>query len=194
MNHLIVYAHPKEDSFNHAILETAIQTLESKDDSVTVRNLYAVGFNPVLSQKDFQAFEKGHIPEDIATEQRYITEANTITLIYPLWWTGMPAILKGYIDRIFAHGFAYRFNEKGTIDALLGDKKGFMITTYGTPNTCYEESGMLRSLRQTSDEGIYGFCGIQQCGHLLFGTVNCVDDATRKEMLQTVEQTLSRLF
>jgi NAD(P)H dehydrogenase (quinone) len=194
MNHLIVFAHPHQESFNHAILQSAIHALESKGNTVVVRDLYALGFNPVLSQEDFQAFEKGHMPDDIAQEQRYISESDTITLIYPVWWTGMPAILKGYIDRVFAHGFAYRFNEEGTIDALLGDKKGFMITTFGTPSSTYEGSGMIGSLKQTSDEGIFGFCGIQQCGHLFFGTVHCVDDAARKTMIQTVEQTLRELF
>lgn len=194
MNHLIVYAHPFEDSFNHAILENAVAALKSKGHSVVVRNLYALGFNPVLSPVDFKELRSGHTPEDIATEQAYITNADAITFIYPLWWTGMPAILKGYIDRVFAYGFAYQYTKEGMIESLLTGKKGVMITTQGTPNAYYDASGMTSSLKQTSDEGIFGFCGVETLNHLFFGGISTSDDLTRKEMLKSVQVTLKELF
>lgn len=194
MNHLIVYAHPFEDSFNHAILENAVAALESKGHSVMVRNLYAIGFNPVLSPKDFKELRSGHTPEDIATEQAYIKKADAITFIYPLWWTGLPAILQGYIDRIFAYGFAYQYNKEGMVEGLLAGKKGLMITTHGTPNMYYDASGMTQSLKQTTDEGIFGFCGVETLDHLFLGGISSSDDLTRKEMLKTVQLTLKELF
>jgi len=194
MNHLIVYAHPFEDSFNHAILENAVSSLESKGHSVVVRDLYALGFNPVLSPVDFKELRSGNTPEDIATEQAFIKNADAITLIYPLWWTGLPAILKGYIDRIFAYGFAYQYTKEGMVEGLLSSKKGFMITTQGTPNAFYDASGMTKSLKQTTDEGIFSFCGIETLDHLFFGGISTSDDLTRKEMLQSVQLTLKKLF
>lgn len=194
MNHLIVYAHPFEDSFNHAILENAVVALENKGHSVVVRNLYAIRFNPVLSPLDFKELRSGHTPNDIATEQAYIKNADAITLIYPLWWTGMPAILKGYIDRIFAYGFAYQYTKEGILEGLLSNKKGFMLTTQGTPNAYYDASGMTKSLKQTTDEGILSFCGIETLDHLFFGGISTSDDAMRKEMLKTVQLTIKELF
>jgi NAD(P)H dehydrogenase (quinone) len=194
MNHLIVYAHPFEDSFNHAILESAVAALESKGHSVVVRDLYAIGFNPVLSPKDFKELRSGHTPEDIATEQAYIKKVDAITFIYPLWWTGLPAILQGYIDRVFAYGFAYQYNKEGMVEGLLAGKKGVMITTHGTPNMYYDASGMTQSLKQTTDEGIFGFCGVETLEHLFLGGISSSDDGTRKAMLQTVETKIKELF
>lgn len=194
MNHLIVYAHPFEDSFNHAILENAVVALESKGHSVVVRSLYALGFNPVLSPADFKELRSSHTPEDIATEQAFISNTDSIIFIYPLWWTSMPAILKGYIDRVFAYGFAYQYTKEGMVEGLLTSKKGVMITTQGTPNAYYDASGMTKSLKQTTDEGIFGFCGVETLGHLFFGGISTSDDLTRKEMLKTVQVTLKELF
>jgi len=194
MNHLIVYAHPFEDSFNHAILENAVAALESKGHSVAVRDLYAIGFNPVLSPEDFKALRSGHTPEDIATEQAFIKNADAITLIYPLWWTSMPAILKGYIDRVFSYGFAYQYTKEGMVEGLLGSKKSFMITTQGTPNMYYDASGMTQSLKQTTDEGIFGFCAVETLEHLFFGGISSSDDATRKAMLETTTTKIKELF
>ena len=194
MNHLIVYAHPFEDSFNHAILESTVSALESKGHTVVVRDLYAIGFNPVLSPIDFKELRSGNIPNDIATEQEFIKNADTITLIYPLWWTSLPAILKGYIDRVFSYGFAYQYTSEGTVEGLLSSKKGFMITTQGTPNMYYDASGMTNSLKQTTDVGIFGFCGIKILDHLFFGGISSSDDATRKEMLKTAEAKIKELF
>jgi NAD(P)H dehydrogenase (quinone) len=194
MNHLIVYAHPKEDSFNHAILESATRALESKGHSVVVRDLYALAFTPVLTQADFKALHSGNTPHDILTEQAYITHADVITLIYPLWWTSMPAILKGYIDRVFSYGFAYQYTKEGTVEGLFSAKKTFMITTQGTPNAFYDASGMTKSLIQTTDEGIFGFCEATTLGHLFFGGISASDDVARKAMLQTVESKLKELF
>lgn len=194
MNHLIVYAHPFEDSFNHAILESAVVALESKGHTVVVRNLYAIGFNPVLSPMDFKELRASKIPEDIATEQAYIKNADVITLIHPLWWTSLPAILKGYIDRVFSYGFAYQYTKEGMVEGLLASKKGFMITTQGTPNAYYDASGMTKSLKQTTDEGIFSFCGVTTLDHLFFGGISTSDDVTRKEMLKTVEAKLKELF
>ena len=187
MKHLIVYAHPHESSFCHAILEIAVKTLQDKGDSVVVRDLYKLGFNPVLSAKDFADLRGGEIPSDIAKEQEYIKEADCMTFIYPLWWTSMPAILKGYIDRIFAYGFAYQFAENGDIEGLLGDKKVFIISTQGTPNDIYDASGMSEALKQTTDIGVFGFCGMNVLEHMFLGKVNCISEQERTDMLQKVK-------
>lgn len=194
MNHLIVYAHPKENSFNHAILDKAVTALKAKGHEVNVRDLYQLGFDPVLSNADTQALREGQAPADIKTEQDYLAKADTVTFIYPVWWTGLPAIIKGYVDRTFSYGFAYQYNSQGGIDKLFTGKKGIIINTYGTPGDIYEATGMNQSLKQTSDSGIFEFCGIKVVEHFLFGGVTTVaTDETRKEMLAQVEKKFSTL-
>lgn len=193
MTHLILFAHPKIESFNHAILQTLTSTLEERGDSVIVRDLYALDFAPVLTQKDMEALRKGQTPEDIAQEQRYITQADTLIFVYPLWWTGLPAILKGYVDRVFSYGFAYRYNQAGEIEGLLKGKKGFLVTTHGTPNAHYDSTGMTQALKETTDSGIFNFCGITEVNHLFFGAVPSVDDKARHEMLAKVRESAKEL-
>lgn len=193
MTHLILFAHPKIESFNHAILQTLTSTLEERGDSVIVRDLYALDFAPVLTQEDMEALRKGQTPEDIAQEQHYITQADTLIFVYPLWWTGLPAILKGYVDRVFSYGFAYRYNQAGEIEGLLKGKKGFLVTTHGTPNAHYDSTGMTQALKETTDSGIFNFCGITEVNHLFFGAVPSVDDKARHEMLAKVRESAKEL-
>ncbi|MNZ66093.1 Glutathione-regulated potassium-efflux system ancillary protein KefF [compost metagenome] len=194
MNHLIVYAHPHEGSFNNAILDTAVNALKSKGHEVSVRDLNKLGFNPVLSPADTAALREGNAPADIATEQEYLKKADVITFIYPIWWTGLPAILKGYVDRTFSYGFAYQYNAQGGVDKLFTGKKGVIINTHGTPGEIYDSIGMSNSLKQTSDGGIFEFCGIEVLEHFLFGGVTTVaTDEDRKNMLVQVQEKFSSL-
>ncbi|WP_341278735.1 NAD(P)H-dependent oxidoreductase [Paenibacillus sp. FSL H8-0537] len=193
MKHLIVFAHPNEDSYNRAILNTAVQSLKAEGHEVTVRDLYELKFQPVLTPEDTAAMRAGQTPEDILTEQKYLTEADTVTFIYPIWWTGLPAILKGYVDRVFAYGYAYAYGETG-IDKLLTGKKGFIINTHGTPSEIYDQIGMTAGMKITSDTGIFDFVGIESVGHLFFGSIGQIGEAELKANLQQVEQTVKTVF
>lgn len=194
MNHLIVFAHPHAESFNHAILNAAVEALQSNGHEVSVRDLNQLRFNPVLTTEDTAALREGNIPADIKTEQEFLAKADVVTFIYPIWWTGLPAILKGYVDRVFSYGFAYQYNAEGGIDKLLAGKKGLLVNTYGTPGEIYESIGMNASLKQTSGGGIFEFSGIEVVDHLLFGGVTSPDaNEARKNMLDQVKQTFTAL-
>lgn len=193
MKHLIVYAHPHTVSFNHAILNAAVDALEAQGHEVVVRDLYALGFQPVLSAADTISMRAGQTPQDIATEQQFVADAEAITFIYPIWWTGLPAILKGYVDRVFAYGFAYVSGEAG-IEKLLTGKKGLIINTHGTPNEIYDQMGMTAGLKMTSDVGIFDFVGIEAVDHLFFGSIGYLDASAYDSMLEQVKQTVSTKF
>ncbi|MFJ8257989.1 NAD(P)H-dependent oxidoreductase [Peribacillus asahii] len=193
MKHLIVYAHPYPESLNHSILETTVNALKKNGHEVVVRDLYALDFQPVLKPEDTAAMKAGKTPDDIKTEQEFITEADAITFIYPIWWTGLPAILKGYVDRVFAFGFAYSAGPEGVIKLLEG-KKGLIINTHGTPNEVYDEVGMTAGLKVTSDIGIFDFTGIEPVDHLLFGSIGYLDEEAYKGMLKQVEDTINSHF
>lgn len=193
MKHLIVYAHPNPESLNHAILDTTVNALKKNGHEVVVRDLYALDFQPVLKPEDTESMKAGQTPNDIKTEQEFITEADVITFIYPIWWAGLPAILKGYVDRVFAYGFAYVPSEEGIIKLLKG-KKGFIINIHSAPNEVYDEIGMTAGLKVTSDIGIFDFTGIEPVEHLLFGSIGNIDEEAYKGMLKKVEDTINTHF
>ncbi|MCM3791392.1 NAD(P)H-dependent oxidoreductase [Domibacillus indicus] len=193
MKHLIVYAHPHKESLNHAILKTTVEALKKNGHEVAVRDLYALDFQPVLKPEDTEAMKAGRTPQDIKTEQEFIAEADAITFIYPIWWTGLPAILKGYVDRVFSYGFAYAAGEQGIVKMLTG-KKGFIINTHGTPSEVYDEMGMTAGMKVTSDTGIFEFTGIEPAGHLFFGSIGYLSADMYEGMLKEVEEQVTALF
>lgn len=193
MKHVIIYAHPNSESFNHAILETTVRALKNKGHEVIVRDLYEIDFQPVLKLQELAAIKAGQIPEDIKIEQDFIAEADAITFIFPIWWTGLPAIIKGYVDRVFSYGFAYAYSESG-VNKLLQGKKGLIINTHGTPKEIYDQIGMTAALKITSDVGIFDFTGIEPVEHLLFGNVPRAGEAALKDILKQVEETVHSVF
>ena len=113
MNTLIVYAHPEPKSFNGAMKDLAVETLRGRGDNVEVTDLYAMKFKAVVGADDFQgkradpdflsvateqtrAYQTGTLASDIVAEQKKVERADLIILQFPIWWFGMPAILKGY--------------------------------------------------------------------------------------------------
>ena len=167
MRHLIIYAHPNENSLNHQLLNTVVETLQSRNQEIVVRDLYTLDFDPVLSLADMQGQRMGKVSDDIKTEQEYITWAEQITFIYPIWWTGLPAMMKGYIDRVFSYGFAYRYDQ-GIQKGLLTGKKTVIINTHGKSHEEYEQMGMDKALTLTSDKGIFIYSGLEIIRHLFF--------------------------
>ncbi|PWN61773.1 NAD(P)H-dependent oxidoreductase [Chryseobacterium viscerum] len=167
MRHLIIYAHPNENSLNHNLLNTVVETLQSRDQEVIVRDLYKIGFDPVFSLEDMQGQFQGKLSDDVKLEQEHISWAEQITFIYPIWWTGLPAIMKGYIDRVFSYGFAYRYDQ-GIQKGLLKGKKTVIINTHGKSHEEYEKTGMDKALTLTSDNGIFIYSGLEIIRHLFF--------------------------
>jgi NAD(P)H dehydrogenase (quinone) len=191
MKHLVIYAHPNSQSFCHAILESATEELKIKNNKVVVRDLYQINFDPVLKSQDFINLAAEKTSPDVKTEQDYIKWADVITVIYPIWWNNMPAILKGYIDRVFSSGFAYNFCKDGSVEKLLSDKKIMIFTTQGASEADYKD--MIENMKKILDFEVFPFCGIEILGHKFFPSVPNVDDATRKGYLEEVKSIISKL-
>ncbi|MDO3677324.1 NAD(P)H-dependent oxidoreductase [Paenibacillus ehimensis] len=166
MNHLMIYTHPRKRSFNRAILDAVTESLRQGGDEVIVRDLYGIGFQPVLGPSELL----GGVGEDVVREQSYVSWADHVVFIYPLWWTGLPAMLKGYIDRVFSYGFAYKYDD-GVQIGLLAGKKATLIHTQNKSAEQYEASGMGNALRLTIDEGILAYCGFEVNHHFVFDSI-----------------------
>lgn len=187
MENLILYAHPNPQSFNRAILETIEDRLTQNGEQYNTRDLYAMNFDPILKHDDFTAFAAGKPTSDIAAEQNYIRRAKTIIVIHPIWWFNAPAILKGYIDRVFSYGFAYAVKDKA-ITGLLTDKRVFIINTTGGSAENYKNFGFAESLKTTMQNGIYSFCGMKIEKHIFFHEVPTIAQEARIAMLQELKK------
>ncbi|WP_164462102.1 NAD(P)H-dependent oxidoreductase [Bacillus sp. FJAT-42376] len=185
MKTLIIYAHPKLDSFNGAILEKVIAELKILQAEIRVRDLYRIGFQPVLDEDNYSEFYQTKAPADVIEEQSYLLWAEQIIFIFPTWWSGMPAILKGYIDRIFTNGFAFRMVKNGT-EGLLKGKKGLIFQTTGQPEQKLKPSQLTMAMETAIDYGIFHICGIETVSHQFLYSVTFSDHETKKRMLEEI--------
>lgn len=183
MKYLIIYTHPNPKSFNHAILETIAGELRKKKKEFKVRDLYKIGFNPILSTKDLLATQNGAVPKDIKKEQNYIGSADALIFIFPIWWSAMPAMLKGYIDRVFSLKFAYDITEDEVVGLLQG-KKVFIVSTTGASKEDYEKMGAFKMMKMSMDMAIFQFSGMEVLEHKYLSSVPYVSQQDRKKMLK----------
>ncbi|WP_313051074.1 NAD(P)H-dependent oxidoreductase [Stenotrophomonas cyclobalanopsidis] len=138
MNVLLVYAHPEPTSLNGTLKDFTVQRLQAAGHTVQVSDLYAMRWKAPIDGDDHperdpqrpfhasldsrEAYANGRQSEDIAAEQDKLRWADTVILQFPLWWFSMPAILKGWVDRVYAYGFAYGVGEHS--DRHWGDRYG----------------------------------------------------------------------
>ena len=158
MNVLIVYAHPEPKSFNGAMKDLAIETLRGAGHEVAVSDLYAMHFHAVVGEDDFlgeradldflsvateqtKAFQTGTLAPEIVAEQEKLKRADLLILQFPIWWFGMPAIMKGWADRVFARGFAYIAGRKYDTGMFRG-KTAMVAATTGTSADTYAPDGI----------------------------------------------------
>lgn len=174
MKYLIIYAHPNEQSLNAYLKNMVEHHLYKQGHEVTIRDLYQLNFNPVLSKDDLAGQRLGTVSKDVQTEQEYISWADCLIFIHPIWWTGLPAILKGYIERTFSYGFAYQY-EQGIQKGLLRGKKAIIINTQGKSHGEYGDLGMDKALLLTSDTGIYTYCGLEVEHHIFLDRADKAD-------------------
>lgn len=192
---LIVIAHPNRDSFNQAIKEHLVAALEAQNHQVRVRDLYDLGFDPVLSLEELQRYDsqEGEIPVDIKAEQDEILWADHLIFIYPTWWWSMPAIMKGYFDRVFLPGFAFKTGDHG-IEGLLAGKKALIIQTTGSDQTYIEENGLDKMVKTPMEIGLFNFCEIEVVDHQILAGVPFVSEEEREEMLEGLKEVVRDNF
>jgi NAD(P)H dehydrogenase (quinone) len=154
MNVLIVFAHPEPRSLNAALRDIAVRELGAQGHTVCVSDLYAMGWKAGVDRDDFPqlapdtrlkvpkashgAFEANVLTADVKAEQEKLLWADLLILQFPLWWFTMPAILKGWVDRVFAYGFAYGVGEHNECrwgdrygEGTFAGKRAMVITTAG---------------------------------------------------------------
>lgn len=158
MRVLIVHAHPEPKSFNGALTRTATAALTEAGHEVVVSDLYAMGFNPVSDRRNFttvfdpdtyrQQAEEAHavandgLAADIEAELKKLDWCDTLILQFPLWWFGLPAMLKGWVDRVFVSGGRVYGGGRWYDNGVFAGKRAMCSLTVGGPASIYSEHGL----------------------------------------------------
>lgn len=187
MKVLVVYAHPNPNSFNHAILDSFTKGLEEKGHKYEIVDLYKIDFDPRTKIEDLSQFSGGQLPKEIIDQQDKITTSDALVFIFPRFdWT-YPSILKGWIQRVFSAGFAYKSSKDGPI-GLLKLKKALLINTTAAPEEYYKMSGIQEAYEKISNTTLKDWSGIPDVEHVTFYSLPVVDEKTRKAYLEKAEQ------
>jgi NAD(P)H dehydrogenase (quinone) len=132
---LVVHAHPVEESFNRALFRTVVARLEAGGHELKIADLYADGFDPVLRRDERLAYHDTTVNR--APVQGYVDQlmwAEAVVFVFPVWTFGLPAILKGWFDRVLMPGVAFHIDGSGNVSVGLRHiRKIAAVTTYGRP-------------------------------------------------------------
>ena len=221
MKVFIVHAHPEQQSLNGALTDIAVDTLTDAGHEVRVSDLYAMGWKSTIDADDFgsaashpldvvhdsgRAFASGELTADVRAEQEKLLWADTVILQFPLWWYTMPAILKGWVDRVYSYGFGYgvgehnatRYGDRFGEGALQG-KRAMLSVTIGGPESHYSDRGIngpIDDLLYPIQHGILYHPGMEVLPpHVLYSAGRMSPEAfadaaeTWKKRLLTLEQT-----
>ncbi|MFK5879822.1 MAG: NAD(P)H-dependent oxidoreductase [Flavobacteriaceae bacterium] len=188
--HLILFAHPYEDSFCSTIKNAVLAQNKENGVNTTVRDLYELNFNPLLSSKEIVALQQGQQFEDVLLEQKLINKADVIHIIYPIWWTQMPAVLKGYIDRVFSNGFAYKSIGHHQFEGLLKNKKVFVFNTIGTTMKVSIDEGLISAMKTLLHKGFIEYVGMDVSSHQYFNPFEMQKEEF-ETTLQEIKNTLN---
>lgn len=220
MNVLIVYAHPEPTSLNGSLKDFAMQRLAANGHAVQVSDLYAMGWKPQLDAGDTlerqagtpfhpsldskRAFAGGWQSPDIAAEQDKLRWADAVIFQFPLWWFSMPAIMKGWVERVYAYGFAYGVGEHS--DARWGDrygegslkgKRAMLVVTTGGWESHYSARGIngpIDDLLFPIQHGVLYYPGFEVLPPFVSYRSGKMDDARFASIREALGARLDALF
>jgi NAD(P)H dehydrogenase (quinone) len=209
MNVLIVFAHPEPQSFGRALLDRSTATLRDCGHDVVVSDLYAMGFNPVATGDDFTerrfpnalqydreqklSSQRHTFVPDIQAELDKLLACDLLILQFPLWWFSVPAIMKGWLDRVFVNGTVYgsggmRFDNGG-----LKGRRAMLTLTTGCFPAMMEPDGLLGDrdvVLWHLHHGTFGYSGLQVLPPFVGWSIQYTDDTQRRAYLDAYEARL----
>lgn len=193
MKHLVVVAHPRSDSLTMRLAHTYIDELATQGHQHTLHDLYRMDFDPILTSAEIAQLAHAAPPEVVQAQQDLLA-AEVVTVIYPLWWLSMPAILKGYVDRVFARGFAYQARN-GQVKGLLAGRRCVLVTLSGAPLPVLTGTGRWNAIKMLQDTHVFRAVGFELLEHLHFDDVEPgLPAATVNEHLARVRQCVQEHF
>lgn len=193
---VVVVAHPCDDSLTHALADRAVSGLLAAGYGVEVLDLYALGFTAAMSQAEREAYHGDQPILDplVAAHADLVRQASALVFVYPTWWSGLPAILKGWIERVMVPGVGFVFDERsGKVKPGLTDIRRLVgISTYGSPRLAVRtinDNGrrtILRALRLS--------CGVRtRATWLGLYAVDTSTDEERRDFAASIERKMAEL-
>jgi putative NADPH-quinone reductase len=188
---LVLHAHPCEESFSHAIRAAALRGLASQGATADLCDLYAEGFDPVMRSAERRGYH------DTATNTRPVQAhvdrliaADALVMVFPVWNFGFPAILKGYLDRVFLPGVSFRLDEGRVKPALTNIRRLGAVTTYGATRLRAVLAG--DPPRRIVRRVLWHACQPDKLLYMALHDMNRADEARRRGYLAAVERAMER--
>lgn len=185
MNILVIIGHPDPESYCSALAHAYMEGAKGKAAQIRTIDLSQISFDPNLK---YGYRKRTELEDDLKEAQELIRWADHLVIVYPTWWGTMPAILKGFFDRVLLPGFAYKYREGSSLwDKLLTGKTAHVIVTMDTPSwynrLIYWQAGHLVMKRN-----ILKFCGIEPVKVTEISGVNASAEEQRKKWLTKAKQ------
>ncbi|NQD94393.1 NAD(P)H-dependent oxidoreductase [Pseudomonas sp. CrR25] len=181
MHALIVVAHHDPKSLSHSLATHVAEgvALADPSHSCEIADLSAEAFDPRFTAADHAVHRReAPPPADVAAEQARIDRADALVLVYPVYWWSMPGILKGWIDRVFANGWAFDFSPDAKLEKKLRHLRVHLLGVGGADAGTYARHGYAGAMRTQIDHGIFDYCGARvEISELLLESETCAPDA-----------------
>jgi len=212
MNVLIIHAHHEKKSFNAALKDTAIEEYTKQGHTVVVSDLYEMNFKPIADKNDFKslsnedyfkyqaeqtnASQHNLFSDDIKKEMEKLLWSDVVIFNFPLWWFSVPAILKGWVDRVFAMGFAYGGGKGVFENGVFKGKKAMLTITTGGPEMAYGANGRngdINTILFHIQHGMFYFTGMDVLPPFIAWSVARLSDDERKAIIDKYKNHLLHL-
>jgi putative NADPH-quinone reductase len=186
MHTLVILAHPYAKSFCHALYERVVLALEQAGHTVDRLHLDGEAFDPVMRGADLAVYAKGESADPaVAAYQARIDAAQQLVFIFPIWWEVMPALLKGFVDKVFTKGWAYEPARLGVQGHLGHVRRAVVVTTMNTPKWAYRWL-YGDAVQRTLVRGTLRKCGVRKVQWVALSPVSHVTHARREAWLNQV--------
>lgn len=195
MKHAVIVAHPNPNSVSCQIARAYADAATGLGQESLVRDLYRPAFDPCLRMEEAPGVRGYAMGDDVLRERAQLAGVDVFAFVYPLWFNAPPAMLKGYVDRVFGMGFGYEPDGRGGNATLLDGKRLISFTTSGAPDEWVAETGALEGLTKAFDRHLAAVCGMTVVDHVNFGgvTPGITEDAV-EGMLAQVGAVVRRVF
>ncbi len=187
--HAVILCHPDPQSFNATIARTYCDAVRARHRTCNIRDLYGLGFDPVLRAVEQPSSHVFKPSDDVAAELAALDSADVIVFVYPIWFGTPPAMMKGYVERVMGAGFGHRqMREAGEGPAVAG-KHLVSITTSGNSIQWLDEQGAWRSLKTVFDTYLANAFSLASTDHFhVCNVVEGMDDRIAREELFRVKE------
>lgn len=179
--HAVIVSHPSPDSFNLSVARRYAAVAQALGDEVIVRDLYRLNFDPVLKAEEQPGSVAPTLADDVKAELAVLSGTDVFVIVYPIWFGGPPAILKGYIDRVLGAGITHSEVHDRRSHALTGGKRLVSFTSSGNSRYWFEEQGAWMSMRNIFDTYLTNAFALAGNDHFHF---DCVTKTMKEDALE----------